>query len=199
MQIRLAALPAVFLCASMAFMGSANANTSALDIAMEQAALTAGETNEEADDGDAAAAVAEDEDDAAAATETKQNSSDAQNPYSDIISRHASAHGVSVSLAHAVVRVESNFRANATGAAGEIGLMQIKLPTARMMGYSGGAKGLYDPETNIRYGIKYLAKAQSLGDGSLCQTILRYNAGHGAKRMNPVSANYCNKVASILQ
>ncbi|ASY63710.1 Soluble lytic murein transglycosylase-related regulatory protein [Sinorhizobium sojae CCBAU 05684] len=76
--------------------------------------------------------------------------------------------------------------------------MQIKPATARMMGYSGSAKGLYDPETNIKFGMMYLAKAQELSDGSTCGTILKYNAGHGAKRMNPVSRAYCGKVKKIL-
>ncbi len=99
-----------------------------------------------------------------------------------------------VSLAHAVIQVESNYRPGARGSAGEIGLMQIKPATARMMGYSGSAKGLYDPDTNIRYGMKYLARAHELGGGDTCATILRYNAGHAARRMNPVSAAYCSKV-----
>jgi len=114
--------------------------------------------------------------------------------YDTIIATHARRHGVPVALARAVVRIESNFRPNARGRAGEIGLMQIKPATARMMGYSGGAKGLYDPETNIRWGMKYLARAHKLGGGDTCGTILRYNAGHGATRMNKVSAAYCAKV-----
>lgn len=118
--------------------------------------------------------------------------------YSSIVSRYASEYGVPTALAHAVIKVESNYRANARGGAGEIGLMQIKPATARMMGYSGGAQGLFNPETNIKYGMKYLAKAHSLGGGSTCGTILKYNAGHGAKRMNPVSAAYCSKVKQHL-
>ena len=114
--------------------------------------------------------------------------------YDAIIARHAAKHGVPVSLARAVVRIESNYRPNARGRAGEIGLMQIKHATARGMGYSGSAKGLYDPETNIRYGMKYLAGAHRLGGGDVCGTILRYNAGHGARRMNKISASYCAKV-----
>ncbi|MGI6856826.1 lytic transglycosylase domain-containing protein [Mesorhizobium sp. 1B3] len=117
--------------------------------------------------------------------------------YHDIIHRYATSYGIPLSLAHAVVRVESNYRANARGKAGEIGLMQIKPATARMMGYSGSTKGLFDPETNIKYGMLYLAKAQKLGGGALCQTILKYNAGHAAKRMNPVSAAYCAKVKRL--
>ena len=114
--------------------------------------------------------------------------------YSTIISSYASSYGVPVALANAVVRVESNYRPDMTGSAGEIGLMQIKLETARGLGYTGSRQALYNPETNIRWGMKYLAGAHKLGNGTTCGTILRYNAGHGATRMNPVSANYCSKV-----
>ncbi|OJT98459.1 MAG: lytic transglycosylase [Rhizobium sp. 63-7] len=119
-------------------------------------------------------------------------------PYSQLISKYARQYGVPVSLAHAVVRIESNFNPKARGSAGEIGLMQIKPATARMMGYSGTRKGLYDPETNIRFGMKYLAMAHELGGGETCSTILKYNAGHAAKRMNPVSKRYCGKVQSLI-
>ncbi|WP_411032644.1 lytic transglycosylase domain-containing protein [Shinella sp. BYT-45] len=118
--------------------------------------------------------------------------------YSSLIQTYAKTYGVPVDLAHAVVRIESNFNAQARGSAGEIGLMQIKPATARMMGYRGTAKGLYDPETNIKFGMKYLAMAHELGGGTTCGTILKYNAGHGAKRMNPVSKRYCGKVRSFI-
>lgn len=118
--------------------------------------------------------------------------------YTILIQSYAKQYGVPAGLAHAIVQVESNFDASARGSAGEIGLMQIKPATARMMGYSGSVKDLYDPETNIKFGMKYLAKAQELSDGTTCGTILKYNAGHGAKRMNPVSKRYCGKVQSIL-
>lgn len=132
--------------------------------------------------------------------DTKQaqvNKSD--KPYSTIIARYASSYGVPLSLAHAVVRHESNYQPNVRGSAGEIGLMQIKLGTARGLGYSGSAKDLYDPATNVQYGMKYLAQAQKLGGGSTCGTILKYNAGHGAKRMNPTSAKYCSNVKDFMR
>ena len=118
--------------------------------------------------------------------------------YDRLIKKYARKEGVPISLARAVVRVESNYRASARGAAGEVGLMQIKPSTARGMGYSGSTKALYNPETNIRWGMKYLGKAHQLGNGSTCGTILKYNAGHGAKRMNKVSSRYCAKVQRIL-
>jgi soluble lytic murein transglycosylase-like protein len=114
--------------------------------------------------------------------------------YSRLISSYAVSYGVPVSLANAVVRVESNYQPNMTGSAGEIGLMQIKFETARGLGYTGSRQALYNPDTNIRWGMKYLAGAHKLGNGTTCGTILRYNAGHGATRMNPVSASYCAKV-----
>ncbi|MDG9789207.1 lytic transglycosylase domain-containing protein [Brucella anthropi] len=119
--------------------------------------------------------------------------------YSSIINRYASTYGVHSALAHAVVRHESNFQPNVRGKAGEIGLMQIKLSTARGLGYTGSAKGLYEPSTNIQFGMKYLAQAQKLGGGSTCGTILKYNAGHGAKRMNPTSAKYCSSVKAYMR
>ncbi|MFQ0812872.1 lytic transglycosylase [Brucella anthropi] len=119
--------------------------------------------------------------------------------YSSLINRYASTYGVPSALAHAVVRHESNFQPNVRGKAGEIGLMQIKLSTARGLGYTGSAKGLYEPSTNIQFGMKYLAMAQKLGGGSTCGTILKYNAGHGAKRMNPTSAKYCNSVKAYMR
>jgi soluble lytic murein transglycosylase-like protein len=125
--------------------------------------------------------------------------SSAKSPYDKIIARYARTYGVPVSLAHAVIRVESNYKAKTRGRAGEIGLMQVKLQTARGMGYRGSAKGLYNPSTNLRYGMAYLGAARKLGGRSVCGTILKYNAGHYAKRMNPVSARYCSKVKAHLR
>ncbi|MBB3963419.1 lytic transglycosylase domain-containing protein [Rhizobium metallidurans] len=118
--------------------------------------------------------------------------------YAAIIVKYAREYNVPVELAQAVVRIESNYNPNARGSAGEIGLMQIKPATARMMGYSGSSKGLFDPDTNLKYGMKYLAAAQTLGGGETCDTILKYNAGHAATRMNPVSKAYCGKVLAMI-
>lgn len=119
--------------------------------------------------------------------------------YVRLIEKHARANEVPIDLALAVVGIESSYNAKARGAAGEIGLMQLKPATARMMGFRGSTSDLYDPETNIKYGMKYLGKARELGGGDTCGTILRYNAGHGATRMNPISKRYCGKVQAFLK
>jgi len=129
------------------------------------------------------------------ATETSLKS---EHRYSNMIRAHARENGVPAKLAEAVVRVESNYNAKARGSAGEIGLMQIKLSTARAMGYRGSRQGLYEPNTNLKYGMKYLGGAHKLADGDTCGTILRYNAGHYAKRMNKTSSRYCAKVKDIM-
>ncbi|WP_370195992.1 MULTISPECIES: lytic transglycosylase domain-containing protein [Aurantimonas] len=118
----------------------------------------------------------------------------ADRPFATIIAREAAAHGVPLNLAHAVINIESSYRSSVTGAAGEVGLMQIKPATARGMGYRGSTKALYDPATNIKWGMRYLAGAVQRGGGTTCGTILKYNAGHYAKRMNPISQRYCSKV-----
>lgn len=117
-----------------------------------------------------------------------------QDRYRPFVEKYASENDVPLELAHAVITIESNYKASSLGKAGEIGLMQIKPTTAKLMGYGGSRIGLFDPETNIKYGMKYLGKARKLGGGTTCGTILKYNAGHAAKRMNSTSRDYCSKV-----
>jgi soluble lytic murein transglycosylase-like protein len=111
--------------------------------------------------------------------------------YAALIATHAAANGIPVALAQAVVRHESNFNPRVTGRAGEIGLMQIKLQTARGMGYTGSRTALYDPATNIKWGMKYLGQARKLAGGSECGTLSRYNAGLYSKR---TIKSYCRGV-----
>ena len=121
-----------------------------------------------------------------------------RNKFSALIEKYGRENGVPAELGHAIIEIESNFRPTVRGAAGEIGLMQIKPATARMVGFRGSAKALYDPETNIKYGMRYLGKARKLGGNKgVCGTILKYNAGHGARRMNPISRRYCEKVKAV--
>lgn len=110
-----------------------------------------------------------------------------------IVRREAAANGVPVTLAKAVVTVESRWNPRITGRAGEVGLMQIKYPTARMIGYTGTRAGLYDPATNIKWGMKYLAGAHRLAGGDVCGTVSRYQGGHGVRGVTRMGAVYCAK------
>ena len=62
--------------------------------------------------------------------------------------------------------------------AGNYGLMQIKLATARSMGYTGNAGGLLDANTNMTYAVKYLAGAYRLANGNHGRAVHYYAAGY---------------------
>ena len=119
-------------------------------------------------------------------------------PFESLVRKLAEKDKVPVNLVHAVIHTESNYNTEAKGDAGEVGLMQLMPMTARGLGFKGPLTELYAPEKNLEYGIRYLAKAHKLGHGDICRTILKYNAGYGAKKMNPISKRYCEKVKTYL-
>jgi soluble lytic murein transglycosylase-like protein len=106
-----------------------------------------------------------------------------QGAYADMVSRHAAANGIPVSLVHRVIMRESRYNPRAVSK-GNYGMMQIRLGTARAMGYSGTAAGLLDPETNMTYAVKYLAGAYKAAGGSEGGAVANYARGyyHQAKR-----------------
>lgn len=113
-----------------------------------------------------------------------------------LVARHAAANGVPFSLADAVVRIESRYNPRAANA-GNFGLMQIRHQTARGVGYTGGAAGLLDADTNARYAMKYLGQAYKLAGGDTCRTVMKYQSGHMATRMSGANRTYCGKVRTI--
>jgi len=113
-----------------------------------------------------------------------------------LVDKHAEAHDVPPALAHALVKVESSYNPKATGANGEIGLLQISPRTARAIGYKGSPKALYDPETNLTWGMKYLSKAHKLAGGDTCGTLHRYNAGLDATGNR--ATKFCSKVKAAM-
>ena len=114
-----------------------------------------------------------------------------------LIEAQAKAAGLPSSFVHQVVKRESNYNPNAKGGSA-LGLMQIKHATARGMGYGGDAAGLYDPQTNLRYGIAYLAGAYKAAKGDLIQAYNYYNKGYyyAAKRLG-ISTEVADLDASI--
>ena len=113
-----------------------------------------------------------------------------------LIARHASENGLPYELADAIIRLESRYNAGARNGP-NMGLTQINVRTAQSLGYQGGAAGLLDAETNLRYGLKYLAGAYRLAGGDTCGTILRYQFGHRTQTMTGASRVYCAKVKVI--
>jgi soluble lytic murein transglycosylase-like protein len=85
---------------------------------------------------------------------------------------------------HRVIVRESKYHPDLVGRGGTIGLMQIKLATARGLGYTGDAAGLRDPDTNLAYGIKYLAGAFRAANSDHSRAMHYYASGYyyAAKR-----------------
>ena len=129
---------------------------------------------------------------------TQLNAPSSRDSIVAVVDKEARANGIPIALARAVVRIESNWNAGLTGRAGEVGLMQIKHQTAKGVGYTGSRAALYQPETNIKYGMRYLAGAYRLAGGDTCGTVLRYQGGHGATRMSSMSRTYCSKARTIM-
>jgi soluble lytic murein transglycosylase-like protein len=104
--------------------------------------------------------------------------------YESMVATHAAANNVPEALVHRVIVRESKYHANLVGRGGTIGLMQIKLPTARGLGYTGDAAGLRDPDTNLAWGIKYLAGAYRAANGDHNRAVRYYAGGYyyAAKR-----------------
>ena len=118
-------------------------------------------------------------------------------PFHDQIARHAQDNGVPVDLARAVVRIESGYNARVVHA-GNYGLMQIRLQTARGMGFGGTGAGLLDADTNLHFGMKYLALAYRQAGGDTCRTLMRYQSGIAAKRMSSANRAYCAKAMRMI-
>jgi soluble lytic murein transglycosylase-like protein len=104
--------------------------------------------------------------------------------YDALVATHAQANGVPEALVHRVIVRESRYRPHLIGRGGTIGLMQIKLATARGLGYTGTAEGLRDPNTNLTYAVKYLAGAYRAANGDHNRAVAYYASGYyyAAKR-----------------
>lgn len=58
-----------------------------------------------------------------------------------------------------------------------IGIFQVLLPTARSMGFSGSKKALFDPKTNIKYGVQYLSQCTKRFKTDVNGIFCCYNGG----------------------
>lgn len=98
--------------------------------------------------------------------------------FEKLIAVHAKANQVPEALVHRVIVRESKYRPDLVGAGGTIGLMQIKLATARGVGYTGDAFGLRDPDTNLAFGVKYLAGAWRAANGDHDRAVRYFASGY---------------------
>jgi soluble lytic murein transglycosylase-like protein len=136
---------------------------------------------------------------AAAALYFPQTAQAQRAEYDALVATHANANGVPEALVHRVIVRESRYHPGLVGRGGTIGLMQIKLATARGLGYTGTAEGLRDPNTNLTYAVKYLAGAYRAANGDHNRAVAYYAGGYyyAAKRQRIERVRYSEPVLAI--
>lgn len=80
-------------------------------------------------------------------------------------------------LAFPLVKIESNFTLRAKSKAGALGLTQVLPSTARLYEPGLTNEQLFDRETNLRLGFRYLRDLLERYDGNLERALLAYNRG----------------------
>ncbi len=93
--------------------------------------------------------------------------------YDNIIYRYSSSFGVDYPLVKAVIRAESGYNPKAVSRKGAMGLMQLMPETASLF----DCENPFDPESNIRTGIKYLKYLMDYFNGRVELALAAYNAG----------------------
>jgi soluble lytic murein transglycosylase-like protein len=99
--------------------------------------------------------------------------------YDALVATHAKANNLPEALVHRMIVRESGYRPSLVSR-GNIGLMQLKLGTARSLGYTGTAEGLRDPNTNLTWAVKYLAGAYHAANGDHKRAMHYYASGYYA-------------------
>jgi len=94
-----------------------------------------------------------------------------------MIGRYANIYDVPVDLVHRVVQRESSYNPGARNGP-YYGLMQILPQTARTMGHRGPPETLLNPDTNLKYAVKYLRGAWLVSDGSRDAAVGWYSRGY---------------------
>lgn len=91
----------------------------------------------------------------------------------------ATDEGIAPSIAFRLVQVESNFQREARSSADALGYTQVQLATARAYMRTVTAADLFDRDTNLRLGFRYLKDLLQQFDGDTRLALLAYNRGPG--------------------
>ncbi len=98
-------------------------------------------------------------------------------PLDERIAYYADQYDVPESLIRRSIDIESGYNPKAHRGP-YWGLMQIRLDTARALGYHGPAKGLLDADANLKYATAYLSNAYLVADGDEKRALRLYANGY---------------------
>jgi soluble lytic murein transglycosylase-like protein len=88
--------------------------------------------------------------------------------------------GIDPELAFRLVRLESDFNSHAVSSTGAIGLTQLMPSTARLFQSGVSRDDLYEKDTNLRIGFRYLRNLLKLYKGNVELALTAYNRGEDA-------------------
>lgn len=104
--------------------------------------------------------------------------------YSEYVYKYAQENEVDPYLIFAIIKAESNFKRNIRSNSGAIGLMQLMETTAVEVANEikeevAIKEALYNPEINIKIGVRYYAYLLKHYEGKQYLALAAYNAGMG--------------------
>ena len=103
--------------------------------------------------------------------------------YSEYVEKYAEEYNIDKYLVYAIIKAESNFEENAKSASNAVGLMQIMeataIETANKMELNVTENDLFNPELNIKIGLKYFTTLVEKYNDNYNLAIIAYNAGIG--------------------
>ena len=88
--------------------------------------------------------------------------------------------GIDPELAFRLVRLESEFNEHAISKVGAVGLTQLMPSTARLFEKGVTREHLFNGETNLRIGFRYLRTLLDMYKGNVNLALLAYNRGEDA-------------------
>ena len=88
--------------------------------------------------------------------------------------------GIDPELAFRLVRLESEFNQRAVSKVGALGLTQLMPSTAVLFEKGVNREKLFQPETNLRIGFRYLRTLLDMYKGNVRLALLAYNRGEDA-------------------
>ncbi len=95
----------------------------------------------------------------------------------EAIETSAARHGIDATLAFEVIRVESGFRKRAVSPVGALGYAQVMPATARILSPGIARETIFDRETNLDLGFRFLRYLIERYDGDIRLALLAYNRG----------------------
>jgi soluble lytic murein transglycosylase-like protein len=121
--------------------------------------------------------------------------------YDAIIEKYANHYSLDASLIRSIIATESGFNPKAVSPKGARGLMQLMPATAERLGVNNS----FDPEQNIRGGVKHFRSLMDNFNNDLTLSLAAYNAGENlVQRLGRVpeikeTQNYIQSVTSRLE